>query len=131
MDDPTLYRSVIGALQYATLTRLDITFAVNKVCQFMHQPTLDHWTSVKRILRYLKHTASHGILFQPQQSMQLSAYSDADWVGCPDDRKSTGGYAIFHGTNLISWSSRKQATVAHSSTEAEYRALANTAVELT
>ncbi|XP_043687786.1 uncharacterized mitochondrial protein AtMg00810-like [Telopea speciosissima] len=131
MDDPTLYRSVVGGLQYATLTRPDISFAINKVCQFMHRPCTEHWAAVKRILRYLKSTIDHGLYVHRQPTLQLSAYSDADWAGCPDDRKSTGGFAIYHGTNLISWSSRKQATVARSSTELEYRAIANAAAEIT
>ncbi|XP_043690862.1 uncharacterized mitochondrial protein AtMg00810-like [Telopea speciosissima] len=131
MDNPTLYRSVVGGLQYATLTRPDISFFFNKVCQFMHRPRIEHWTAVKRILRYLKSTIDHGFYLQRQPTLQLSAYSNADWAGCPDDRKSTGGFATYHGTNLISWSSRKQATVTRSSIESEYRAIANAAAELT
>ncbi|XP_043721263.1 uncharacterized mitochondrial protein AtMg00810-like [Telopea speciosissima] len=131
VDDPTLYHSVVGGLQYASLTRPDISFAVNKVCQFMHRPCTDHWAAVKRILRYLKSTIDHGLYLQRQPTLQLSAYFDADSAGCPDDKKSMGGFAIYHGTNLISWSSRKQATMARSSTELEYRAIANAAAELT
>ncbi|XP_043705316.1 uncharacterized mitochondrial protein AtMg00810-like [Telopea speciosissima] len=131
MDDPTLYLNTVGALQYATLTRPDIQFAVNKVCQYMQRPTIEHWAIVKRILRYLKGTLSYGVHFDRRSPLTLSAFSDADWAGCHDDRKSQGGFAIFLGTNLVSWSSRKQATVACSSTESEYRALANAAAELT
>lgn len=128
--DPIEYRSVVGALQYLTFTRPDISFAVNKVCQFMHSPTHSHWTAVKRILRYLKHTISYGLVFKRASTCSLNAFCDADWAGCPDDRRSTSGYGVFLGCNLISWSSRKQVTVARSSTEAEYKALANTAAEL-
>uniref|UniRef100_A0A2N9J542 Reverse transcriptase Ty1/copia-type domain-containing protein n=1 Tax=Fagus sylvatica TaxID=28930 RepID=A0A2N9J542_FAGSY len=128
-DDPTLYRSTVGALQYLAITR-PIFFAVNKVCQFMHRPTIPHWTAVKRILRYLKNTIHHGLLLLRSFSLSLHAYSDADWASCPDDRKSTRGFCIFLGPNLISWSARKQSTVSRSITEAEYRALAVTMVEI-
>lgn len=140
--DPVKYRQMVGALQYVTLSRPDITFAVNKVCQFMHSPTTNHWSAVKRILRYLQGTASHGLLISRSSPSvlhaytdaafnSLSAFSDADWAGCPDDRRSTGGYAIYLGSNLVSWSARKQKTVSRSSTESEYKALADTVAELT
>lgn len=142
LDDPVKYRQIVGALQYVTLSRPDITYAVNKVCQFMHSPTVNHWSTVKRILRYLKGTSTHGLLIQHHSGTtlhaytdsafnNLSAFSDADWAGCPDDRRSTGGYAIYIGSNLISWSARKQKTVSRSSTESEYKALADTVAELT
>jgi hypothetical protein len=114
----------------ATITRPDIAFAVNKVSQFMHAPTDIHWATVKRILRYLKGTSDHGITLNPAKNFQLFAYCDADWAGCPDDRRSTTGYCIYLGSNLLSWSSKKQPTVARSSTEAEYRSLAVTSAEL-
>ncbi|XP_043704591.1 uncharacterized mitochondrial protein AtMg00810-like [Telopea speciosissima] len=128
MFDPTKYRSVVGALQYVTLTRPDVSFSVNKVCQFMHAPTEDHWQLVKRILRYLRSTQSHGLLIERSPIRSLQAFSDADWTGDSADRKSTGGFAIVLGLNLISWTSRKQRTVARSSIEAEYKALADASV---
>jgi len=130
MEDPTLYRSVVGSLQYLSLTRPDLAFPVSRVCQFMHRPTTLHWQAVKRILRYLKHTISHGLLLHKNSSNSLHAYSDADWAGCSDDRRSTGAYCVYLGSNLISWSSRKQPTVSRSSTEAEYKSVANTAAEV-
>jgi histone deacetylase 1/2 len=129
-DDVTRYRSVVGALQYLTMTRPDISFAVNKVCQYLHAPTSLHWAAVKRIIRYLKHSMDLGMKIQRSSSSLVSAFSDADWAGCPDDRRSTGGFAVFFGPNLISWSARKQATVSRSSTEAEYKSLANATVEV-
>ena len=73
---------------------------------------------------------SLGLKFVASKSTMVSAFSDADWAGCPDDRRSTGGFAIFFGCNLISWSARKQATVSRSSTEAEYKSLANATAEV-
>ena len=129
-EDSTRYRSLVGALQYLTLTRLDISFAVNKVCQFLHAPTTVHLTAAKRIVRYVKHTLSIGLNFSKSSSTLVSAFSDSDWAGCLDDRRSTGGFDVFFGPNLISWCSRKQATVSRSSTEAEYKALANATAEI-
>jgi histone deacetylase 1/2 len=98
------------------LTCPDISFAMNKVCQFLAQPTTVHYEAVKRILRYLRGTASSGLLLRKNPSTILNIYTDADWAGCLDDRRSTGSYAIFVGPNLVSWSSRKQPTVSRSST---------------
>lgn len=77
-EDSTKYRSIVGALQYLTLTRPDISYSVNKVCQFLHAPTSVHWTAVKRILRYLQGTKSHGLKISKTDSMLVSAFSDAD-----------------------------------------------------
>ena len=129
-DDATQYRSIVGALQYLTLTRPDITFPVNKVCQFLHAPTTVHWAAVKRILRYIKQCTQLGLNIHRSMSTLVSAFSDADWAGNVDDRKSTGGFAVFIGSNLVSWSARKQATVSRSSTESEYKAMANATAEL-
>jgi hypothetical protein len=97
----------VGALQYLTLTRPDLAFAVNKVCQFLHAPTDEHWDNVKRILRYVKGSMKIGLKIARNNSLLVSAFSYADWTGCLDDRRSTGGYAVFVGTNLILWSARK------------------------
>jgi histone deacetylase 1/2 len=128
--DATAYRSIVGGLQYLTLTRPDISFSVNKVCQYLHAPTTTHWAAVKRILRYLKHTLRIGLKICKSSSLLVSAFSDADWAGDQDDRRSTGGFAVFLGSNLVSWSARKQATVSRSSTEAEYKAVANATAEV-
>jgi len=128
--DATHYRSVVGALQYLTLTRPDISYSVNKVCQFLHAPTTVHWAAVKRILRYIKQCTSLGIKLLKSSSTLISAFSDADWAGSGDDRRSTGGFAIFFGSNLVSWSARKQSTVSRSSTESEYKAIADATAEV-
>jgi len=130
ITDPTLYRSTVRSLQYLSLTRPDIAFAVNKVSQFMQDPREPHWTAIKRILRYLKATIEYTFCIHKLSSHQLIAFSDSDWAGCPDDHKSTSGYCVFLGKNLISWSSKKQPTVSCSSTESEYKALANAFAEL-
>lgn len=117
-DDPTLFRSTVRALQYFLHNRPDISFSVNKVCQFMHDPKVSHWSVVKRIFRYLQGTINHGILFPFKTSLTLQTYSNADWAGYPDHRRSTSRYCIFLDNNLISWSSKKQKIVVRSSTEA-------------
>jgi hypothetical protein len=114
--DATRYRSIVGALQYLTLTRPDISFSINKVCQFLHSPTTQHWMAVKRILRYIKSSVGLGLKINRSSSTLVSAFSDADWAGSVDDRRSTGGFAVILGSNLVSWSARKQATVSRSST---------------
>lgn len=127
MPDPATYRSVVGALQYTTITRPEISYAVNKVCQYMSAPLNSHWAVVKRILRYLKGTISHGLLLQPtdiSKPLQLRAWCDVDWASDVDDRKSTSGAAVYLGPNLVSWWAKKQTVVARSSAEAEYTSLA-------
>jgi len=129
-SDSTKYRQIVGALQYLTFTRPDICYAVNKVCQFMHAPTEDHWAAVKRILRYLQATTSYGLHVTRGSPLSLHGFIDADWAGSVDDRKSTGGYLVYLGNTPISWKSGKQHTVARSSTEAEYKALADGTAEI-
>nr|KYP63566.1 hypothetical protein KK1_018145 [Cajanus cajan] len=104
-QNPTLYKFIVGALQYATLTRLDINFVVNKVCQFMAKPLDSHWVNIKRILRYLKCILSHGLHKKPTvvgKPLSFTALCDANWALDIDDKKSTFGSTIFLGPNLIS-----------------------------
>lgn len=135
-DDHTLvnvteFRSIVGALQYLTFTRSDITQVVNKAFQHFHQPTLANLRAAKRILRYLKGILTYGIRILSQSSLTLNSFCDADWAGCPVTCRSTTGYCVFFCSNCVSWSSKKQATIARSSVKAEYRALASATVELT
>lgn len=128
LPDPYKYRQVVGSLQYLLITRPNIAFSVNKLSQFMHCPTTEHWSLVKRLLCYLTGTVNDGIQlhndshlsFPPftETSLSLHAFSDADWAGDKDSFCSTGAYVVYLGKNPISWSSKKQNTVARSSTEA-------------
>ena len=96
----------------------------------MHSPQNSDWIRLKHLLRYLKGTIDYGLHIKRNPDLSITAYSDADWAGNAADRRSTGGYLIYLGCNLISWSSKKQPTVARSSTEAEYKAVANASSEL-
>ena len=128
--DGKLYRSTVGALQYATISRPDISYSVNKVSQYMASPLDTHWKAVKRILRYLAGTIDYGLHVRSSDNF-ISAFCDSDWASDLDDRKSVTGYCTFIGSNLVSWSSKKQSVISRSSTEAEYRSLAHVASEVT
>lgn len=95
-------------LRSLALTRLDLQFAVNFICQKMHMPSVADYTMLKRILRYVKGTLSMGITFSKDIDFTLRAYSGSDWAGCKVTRRSTRGYCTFLGNNLISWSSKEQ-----------------------
>lgn len=131
IDNPTFYRSLAGALQYLTFTRPDISYAVHQICLYMHTPRQPHLHALKRIIRYLQGTLHYGLQLFKGQIDSLTAYSDADWAGCPDTRRSTSGYCVFLGPNLVSWSAKRQPTPSRSSCEAEYKGVANTVAELT
>ena len=124
------YRSVVGALQYATITRPDISFSVNKVSQFLQDPRDEHWKAVKRILRYLKGTIQYGLTIKGGKDLNITGFTDSDWAADPDDRRSVTGYCIYIGDNLISWTSKKQTTISKSSAEAEYRSIASATSEI-
>ena len=130
IENATEYRSLVGGLQYATITRPEISYSVNKLSQYMHCPLNEHWKALKRVLRYLKGTITHGLDFTRSKSLNLTAYSDSDWATDVDDRRSTSGFCIFLGNNLVTWSSKKQPTLSRSSTEAEYRSLASATAEI-
>ncbi|XP_038890589.1 uncharacterized mitochondrial protein AtMg00810-like [Benincasa hispida] len=95
--DVRLYRSIVGALQYITLTRREISYSVNKVCQFIHSPNRFHWQVVKRILRYLAGTLEQGLLFKKPKDLTIQGFVDADWASDPDDGKSTFGVCVYFG----------------------------------
>ena len=118
--DQKLYRGMIGLLQYLTASRPDIMFSVCMCARFQSAPKESHLLAVKRILRYLSGSIEIGLWYSRESSYELIAYSDADFAGCKLDRKSTSGTCQFLGINLISWFSKKQTSVALSTTEAEY-----------
>ncbi|GJV25719.1 ribonuclease H-like domain-containing protein [Tanacetum coccineum] len=129
VSDLTLYRSLAGSLQYLTFTRSDISYAVQQVCLYMHDPREPHFSALKRILRYVQGTLDYGLQLFSSSTTDLVAYSDADWAGCPTTRRSTLGYCVFLCNNLLSWSSKRQRMLSHSSAEAEYHGVANAVAE--
>ncbi|XP_016178263.1 uncharacterized protein LOC107620645 [Arachis ipaensis] len=130
-EDPKLFKLVVGTLQYVTITRPNLSFAVRKVSQFMHNPLLAHWKAVKRILRYLQGTQEHGLLLHKCNDYRLYGFSNSDWVADLEDRRSVLGYCVFFGANLVTWFCRKQTTISRSSTEAEFRSLVACEAEIT
>ncbi|XP_062186667.1 secreted RxLR effector protein 161-like [Phragmites australis] len=120
--DTTLYRSLVGSLRYLVHTRSDISFVVGYVSRFMENPRQDHLVTVKHLLRYISSTIDYGILYSKRGSGELclTGYSDSDFRGDVDDRKSTTGIVFFLDDMPISWQSQKQRVVAFSSCEAEY-----------
>jgi hypothetical protein len=115
--DATSYRSLTGALQYLTFSRPDIAYAVQQVCLHMHTAREPHLTALKRILHYLRGSLDLDLLLRPSSTSDLVVYTDADWAGCPDTRRSTSGYAVFLGANLVSWAAKRQPVVSRSSAE--------------
>ncbi|XP_071687662.1 secreted RxLR effector protein 161-like [Rutidosis leptorrhynchoides] len=125
VEDPTKYRSLAGALKYLTFTRPGISYAVQQVCLHMHDLREPHMHALRHIIRYLQGTLHYGLQLYKSPSRRLVAYTDADWAGCPDTRRSTSGYCVYLGDNLVSWSSKRQPTLSRSTAEVEYRGVAN------
>ncbi|RVW35066.1 Retrovirus-related Pol polyprotein from transposon RE1 [Vitis vinifera] len=130
LGDPGRYRRLVGKLNYLTITRPDISFPVSVVSQFLQSPCDSHWDAVIRNLRYVKSTPGQSVLYENRGHTQVVGYTDADWAGSPTDRRSTSGYCVFIGGNLISWKSNKQDVVTRSSAEAEYRVMTLATCEL-
>ena len=121
-----VYQQAIGCLTYvSTATRPDISAAVGVLSQYMSDPSKEHWAGIKRLLRYIKGTLSYGLMFEADEgeSTNLYGYADANWAGDVDTRRSTSGYVFKVANSTVSWCSKKQATVAKSTTEAEYVSL--------
>jgi hypothetical protein len=101
VEDASQFRSIAGALQYLTFTRPDIAYAVQQICRHIHEPREPHLMAMKRILCYLQGTPDYGLLLRRSRNSDLVIYTDVDWAGCPDTRRSTSGYAVFLGTTLF------------------------------
>jgi hypothetical protein len=130
MEDTTMYIRMVGSLIYMTITRPDLNYAVGVVSRFMQTPQKPHLDAVRRILRYIKHTLQCGIFYEAKSQLQVHGYTDVDWADNVSDKRSTSGFMFSFGSGAISWSSKKQPTIALSSTEAEYRGVAIAACEV-
>ena len=128
--DPTLYRSMISSLLYLIASRPDIAFSVGVCARFQATPKESHLTTIKRIICYINGTSDYGIQYSRDSNKCLAGYSDADWAGCIDDRKSTSGGCFYLRNNLVSWISKKQNSVSLSTVEDEYIAAASCAAQL-
>lgn len=124
------YQKLVGKLIYLAHTRPDIAYAVSIVSRFMHAPSESHMKAVFRILRYLKSSPGKGLFFGRNGSVEVKGYTDSDWAGDKSDGKSTSGYFVFVGGNLVTWRSKKQKFVSRSSAEAEFRGMVHGVCEL-
>lgn len=128
MDDSSKYRRLVGRLICLTITRPDIYYAIHILSQFLANPKLEH---VEAALKYIKAAPGQGLILSAKSSLQLKAFSDADWGTCPMTRRSLSGYCVMLGNSSLSWICKKQNTVARSSAEAKYRSMANATCEVT
>ncbi|XP_021753839.1 uncharacterized protein LOC110719248 [Chenopodium quinoa] len=128
--DQTLYQKLVGKLIYLSHTRPDLAYAAGVVSRFMHKPHKHHLEAVYKILRYLKKTPGRGVMFEKHGHLDLHAFTDADWGGYRDSRKSTSGYFTLVGGNLVTWKSKRQKVDAMSSAEAEFRGIAKGITEV-
>ncbi|KAJ0431247.1 putative RNA-directed DNA polymerase [Helianthus annuus] len=130
LKNVTGFQKLIGKLIYLSLTRPDISYAVQFLSQFMHSPTEVHLQIALRLLRYLKLAPGCGLLFKRSDKLDLVGYVDSDWAKCLSTRKSVTGYCVYLGSSLVSWKSKKQSTVSRSTGEAEYRAMCSATSEI-
>ncbi|KAJ0601440.1 putative RNA-directed DNA polymerase [Helianthus annuus] len=130
LEDPTMYRQIVGSLVYLTLTRPDISFIVGVLSRYMQRPRKPHLDAIRRLLRYVKATFEYGIKFNHGKKLELIGYCDADYAGDLDTRRSTSGYVFMLGQGPVVWCSKRQATVSLSTTEAEYKSAAMAAQEI-
>lgn len=106
--DKSRYQCLVGRLIYLSRTRIDIIYIVGVVSQFMHSPIKEHMEVVDRILKYLETSPSRGLLFAKRIELKVVDYTDANWAGDQTNQRSTSGYFIFVGVNLVTWQSKKQ-----------------------
>ena len=116
----SLYRSMISSLLYLATSRSDISYSVGVYARYQANPKESHITTLKRIIKYVKTTAEFGVWYNKDTKDVLARYSDADWAGNADDRKSTSGGCFYVGNNLVSWMRKKQNSISLYTTEAEY-----------
>ncbi|GJR41592.1 ribonuclease H-like domain-containing protein [Tanacetum coccineum] len=129
VQDPTLYRSLVGGFEYLTFTRPDLSYAVQQICLYMYDPREPYFAALKHIMRYVKGTLDFGLHLYASATTSLVGYTNVDWTGFPSTRKSTSGYSVFLGDNLLSWSSKRQHIIFRSTVEAEYQGVANVVAE--
>ncbi|XP_019101577.1 PREDICTED: uncharacterized protein LOC109133115 [Camelina sativa] len=130
LDSARPYREIIGRLLYLTITRPDITFAVHHLSQFLQFPTDAHMQAAHRILKYIKGSPGQGLFYSTSNETCVNAFADADWGTCTDTRRSITGFCVYIGKSLVSWKSKKQHVASHSSTESEYRSMAEVTREV-
>ena len=130
LQDPEIYRRLVGRLIYLSFTRPDLAYTVHILSQFMQHPRQHHWDAALRCVRYLKGCPGQGILLRADCNLQLTGWCDSDWASFPLTRRSLTGWLVFLGSSPISWKTKKQHTVSRSSAEAEYRSMAVITAEL-
>ncbi|XP_031277705.1 secreted RxLR effector protein 161-like [Pistacia vera] len=130
LTDPSMFRRMVGRLLYLTMTRPDISFAIQNLSQHMQTPKQSHLEAALRVIRYMKKEPALGLIMSAKSTKDLTAFCDSDWASCAVSRKSVSGYCIKMGDSLLSWKSKKQNTIARSSAEAEYRSMAGTVAEI-
>lgn len=123
MEDPEIYRRIIGRLLYLNLNRPDMSYSVQQLSQFMKEPRRPHLQAAIHLIKYLAGTINLGLFYSADSEIEITAFCDSDWGLCAFSARSLTGYCVFLGKSIVSWKTKKQKTVSKSSTEAEYRCM--------